>query len=212
LQLISLSLDATRRPEGIPLRITVHDLVALGTIATLGCVARTPAPDSACPLLRGETAALGPEQLERLAGEYQLVLVNTRGEYGDSVTRGSLTLWPNDSARRYAWVVPTIGRLRGERPLAGRFTSQSRTVPDYPNSWEPATPDRPVVELIGTTIYFGGIDMMDGSGERLVIQGTTPTGFAGTWAHDGGIERVMDTVHKRFLEDPGGHFCAWRRD
>ncbi len=157
-----------------------------------------------------EALSLAPEQVAGLAGQYRLVLVNTNGEYGDSVILGTLRLRPNDSARRYAWVLPTLGRIRGERPLAGEFTSQSSTVPNYPNEWEPATPDRPAVELIGQIIYFGGIDAMDGAGERLLIRGVAASGFAGTWEHDGGIERVMDTVSKRFLEDPGGYFCASR--
>jgi hypothetical protein len=196
--------------QGEALRLTVCGLVALPILGALACAASAAIPDATCSPVRGERSALGPEALARLAGEYRLVLVNSRGEYGDSVILGTLTLWPNDSVRRYAWMVPAIGRLRGERPLAGQFTTQSSTVPNYPNEWEPATAENPVVELIGSTIYFGGIDAMDGSGERLLIGTATAAGFSGTWEHDGGIARVMDTVHKRFLQDPGGHFCASR--
>jgi hypothetical protein len=46
-------------------------------------------------------------------------------------------LWANDSARRY--MARSIGRLPGERPLAGRFESHSTAVPSLPNSYQPGT-------------------------------------------------------------------------
>jgi hypothetical protein len=194
--------------KGEALRLAILGFAALSQFATAACAVGV--PDSACPPPYQQATSVAPDQLARLAGEYRLTLVNTRGEYGDSVIRGTLRLWPNDSGRRSAWVRPTFGRIRGERPLAGEFTSHSSTVPSYPNEWEPASPDRPAVELIGHTIYLGGIDAMDGAGERLLIRAVAASGFTGTWEHDGGIARVMDTVTKRFLEDPGGHFCASR--
>jgi hypothetical protein len=165
------------------MRRRVLSAIALATVSA--CMGSSPAPDTTCAPTPLAGPALGPDQLVRLAGEYELVLVNTRGEYGDSVSRGLLTLWPNDSARRFAWVSPEVGRIPGERPLVGRFVSRSPTIPSYPNQWESATPDRPVVEVIGTTLYFGGIDMMDGGGERLAIRTASATGFTGVWHHDG---------------------------
>jgi hypothetical protein len=205
-----ISLGATQHPRVHALTRTIQGWAALGTVVMSACASSTTVPDSTCSSPPGHAGPPEAEQLARLAGEYRLVLVNTRGEYGDSVVRGTLTLWPNDSARRYAWVHPVLGRFPGERPLAGRFTSHSGTVPSHPSAWERATADHPAVELIGSTLFLGGIDMMDGSGERLDIRTAALDGFAGTWGHDGGIGRLLDTVNKRFLKDPGGHFCAWR--
>jgi hypothetical protein len=39
-----------------------------------------------------------PDQLAGLAGRYEVTLVNANGEYGASVVRGVLLLWPNVSA------------------------------------------------------------------------------------------------------------------
>ena len=185
----------------------------LGPIAVslLACAANVPIPATACSPGDDGSAPPSSEQLSELAGEYEVILLNTQGEYGDSVVRGRLTLWPNDSARRYAHLVPAMGFITGERPLAGRFESRSPTIPSYPNEGEPATPERPEVEVIGRTLYLGGIDMMDGSGVRLEIRTAGAEGFAGTWTRSLGVARVLDTVQKRFLDDPGGHFCALRR-
>jgi hypothetical protein len=40
-------------------------------------------------------------QLAALAGRYEMTLVNSEGQYGDSLVRGILVLWANDSVRRY---------------------------------------------------------------------------------------------------------------
>jgi hypothetical protein len=140
-----------------------------------------------------------------------VVLVNADGEYGDSVVFGTLRLWANDSARRYAYVTPHTGRLRGERPLAGAFDSRSPTVPSYPNQWEPGGAERPAVELIAQTLYFGGIDANGGAGERLQITYVGRTGFMGIWRHSGGIEVTIDTASGRILHEPSGYFCAIRQ-
>ena len=152
------------------------------------------------------------ETLATLAGTYELILVNSEGEYGDSSARGRLRLWANDSVRRYAYVKRSLGRLVGERPLAGEFSSRSSMVSSYPNAFEPARPDHPAVELIGRTLYFGGIDMMDGGGERLEITAVDRNGFAGVWRFDGGFEMTMDVATGRRVREPSGYFCAVRHD
>ena len=183
----------------------------LVAVALLACTANVLPPATTCSPEPGASAPPSPKQLVELVGEFDLILLNTQGEYGDSLIRGTLTLWPNDSARRYAHLVPALGYITGERPLVGRFESQSPTIPSYPNDGEPATPERPVVAIIGRTLYLGGIDMMDGGGARLEIRTATAEGFVGTWTRSLGMARVVDTVQKRFLQDPGGHFCALRR-
>jgi hypothetical protein len=168
-------------------------------------------PDSECrePPAADVIPANG-RGLVKLIGGYELILVNSEGEYGDSVVRGRLDLWPNDSVRRYAWVARTVGRVRGERPLFGAFESLSSTVPSYPKPRNPADGNNPAVELVGQTLYFGGVDRMDGAGERLQITSAGPTGFSGTWAHEAGIEMTVDSATGRRLREPGGHFCAVR--
>src|SRR5262245_2858359 len=110
------------------------------------------------------SAAPGSDQLAALAGRYEMTLVNADGEYGDSIVRGVLVLWANDSARRY--MPRSIGRLPGERPLAGKFESHSTTVPSLPNSYEPGTQVDPAVEVVGATIYLGGLEYSDAGGNR----------------------------------------------
>jgi len=155
---------------------------------------------------------LRTETLATLAGTYEVILVNSDGEYGDSLARGRLRLWANDSVRRFAYVTPSLGRYPGERPVAGEFSSESQMVPSYPNAYEPARPDQPAVELIGRTLYFGGIDMMDGGGERLEITTVGRKGFEGVWRFDGGIGITIDTATGRQVREPGGYFCAFRHD
>jgi len=193
------------------LRTAVASLTLLLVAGMSGCGGGGVSPDSRCLPLKDEAPPPRPEALAALAGEYRLIFMNTQGEYGDSITRGILTLWPNDSVRRYAWVKPSLGRIPGERPLAGSFRSEAPELSSYPNQWEPSTAEHPAIELIGQTLFFGGIDALDGAGERLVIGAVTASGFAGTWQYDGGIEHLLDTVQGRFLRDPGGHFCAFRQ-
>jgi hypothetical protein len=191
----------------MPLKRSALFLLLSGAACASGRVT----PEGACrSRLLAIAARPNAEDLAKLAGTYELSLVNADGEYGDSVSHGRLTLWANDSVRRYAWVTPSIGRIPGERPLTGTFASRSATVPSYPNLWEPAGPDRPAVELIGPTLYFGGIDAMDGGGERLEITAISGAGFGGTWTFDGGIAMTIDTATGRRIRDPGGYFCAVR--
>jgi hypothetical protein len=183
-------------------------------LTLLGMAACAPGgvtPDGACRAgPPAEAVAPNASSLVALAGDYELTLVNSHGQYGDSLVRGQLRLWPNDSARRYAFLTPTVGRRRGERPLAGAFTSQSATVPSYPNRWHPGGPTGPAIEVSGQTLYFGSIDGMDGSGERLRITGLSAGGFWGTWAHEGGIESAFDATTGQRLREPSGHYCAVR--
>jgi hypothetical protein len=192
----------------MPLMLRFALLLLAGAPA---CAPGPVAPNLACRRPLEKPARPDGDALAALAGKYEVILVNADGEYGDSVVPGTLTLWANDSARRYAYVTPHIGRLRGERPLAGAFDSRSPTVPNYPNRWEPGGPDSPVVELIAQTLYFGGIDANDGTGERLQITQVGPSGFIGIWRHSAGIEVTIDKASGRMLREPSGYFCAIRQ-
>jgi hypothetical protein len=137
-----------------------------------------------------------------------MTLVNENGEYGDSIVRGALVLWANDSARRY--LPRNIGRRPGERPLAGKFESESSTVPSVPSSYEPGTPEDPAVEMVGNTIYLGGLEYSDRGVNHLRVQEITPTSFRGTWTYSPGFSVTVDSATGRVLQEPSGYFCARR--
>jgi hypothetical protein len=149
-----------------------------------------------------------PDQLAGLAGRYEVTLVNANGEYGASVVRGVLLLWPNDSVRRY--LPPTTGRRAGERPLAGKFESQSSTVASVPNSHPSGTPEDPAVEMVGATICLGGLEYSDAGGDEPTVQEISASGFRGRWAHDPGFSVTVDSASGRVVGEPGGYFCARR--
>lgn len=149
--------------------------------------------------------------IDDLAGKYDLTLVNTGGEYGDSVGRGVLELRANDNARRYIRARPDSARIVGERPLAGSF--QIRPGAPWYNQPDQASRSHthPGVGLMDQLLMIGGIDVTDGSGEFLNITAVSPDGFWGRWTWNGGIAAVYDTRLKRALKPPTGHFCASRR-
>ncbi len=177
-------------------------------ITILACSSGQVAPDPTCPHPEAASTPPQPDQLAARAGRYEMTLVNVNGDYGDSIGRGVLVLWANDSARRY--LPRTIGRRPGERPLAGKFESQSNTVPSVPNSYEPGTPEDPAVEMVGDTIYLGGLEYSDGGGNHLRVQEITPTGFRGTWVYSPGFSVTVDSATGRVLREPSGYFCARR--
>jgi hypothetical protein len=127
-------------------------------------------PEYLCDRPAGAGPPPSASQLAALVGRYDVALVNSEGEYGDSAAHGTLALWANDSARRY--MPRAIGRLPGERPLSGRFQSQSVTVASYPNQYDAGAADRPAVEMIGATLHIGGVDGTDAVGERLEVEGS----------------------------------------
>ena len=152
-----------------------------------------------------------------MVGRYDLALVNTRGEYGDSVERGVLDLWLNDSTRRFAWVKPGLGHVPGERPLPGAFESQLPRGSGARDTRASRDPERPGVEVIGPLLFGGGpvlfmgsIDVMDASGERLRIRAVSPEGFWGTWGSELWDRCCRGHRYERVLANPAGHFCALR--
>jgi hypothetical protein len=187
------------------LRLAGFGVVLLGATS---CGPGQVTPEHLCKRPAGTARPLSASQLAELAGRYDVALVNSEGEYGDSVVRGTLVLWASDSARRF--MPRTIGRIPGERPLTGTFESHSTTVSSYPNRYDPGGPDGPAVAIIGSTLYLGGVDGTDAVGERLVVEELTPTGFAGAWGHSGGFSVSVDTATGRVVREPSGYFCAWR--
>jgi hypothetical protein len=177
-------------------------ILALLTICA--CSPGQVAPES-CPPPRA-SAPPHPDQLAALAGRYEMTLVNANGDYGDRVMRGVLVLWPNDSARRY--LPRSISRRPGERPLAGRFESQSSTVSRVPNAYQPGTQENPAVEMVGATIYLGGLEYSDAGANQLTVQQITPAGFGGKWLYASGFSVTVDSATGRVVREPNGYFCA----
>jgi hypothetical protein len=183
-------------------------IALLALLSANACGQGQVAPESTClqPSARAEPPT--SRQLAALAGSYDMTLVNSEGEYGDSLVRGTLVLWANDSARRY--MPRTIGRLPGERPLAGSFESHSSTVASVPNQVEPERPGEPAVEMVDATVYLGGLEYSDAGGNRLGVREVTPTGFRGMWTYAPGFEVTVDSATGRVVREPSGYFCARR--
>ena len=180
----------------------------LALLTTSACGPGQVTPEPACQKASAAAGPPTPRQLAALAGRYEVILVNSEGEYGDSLVRGTLVLWTNDSARRF--MPRTIGRRPGERPLTGRFESQSTTVSSYPNQYEPGSQDDPAVEMVEATIYLGGLEYNDAGGHELGVKEITPTGFVGVWTYDGGFSVTVDSATGHVVREPSGYFCAWR--
>jgi len=180
---------------------------AIGLLTTSACTPGQVTPEAPCrkpvPTVRPPTQ----RQLASLAGRYNVTLVNSEGEYGDSLVHGSLVLWANDSARRY--MPRMIGRLPGERPLAGRFESRPTAVSSHPNPQQPGSREESAVEMVEGTIYLGG-EPSDAGGDQLAVKEITSTGFVGVWTYSGGFSVTVDSATGRVVREPSGYFCAWR--
>jgi hypothetical protein len=207
LQLIRKSLGAHAKSFGVNLRFRPAGFAVLA-VTMNACGAAQVAPEPTCRAVLAPGTPPRPAQLAGLAGRYDLALISNVGEPSDSLVQGVLVLWANDSARRY--MPPTIGRRPGERPLAGSFESQSTTIPSVPNGYEPGTAEDPAVEMVGATIYLGGLEYSDAGGHQLTVQEINSGGFRGAWSYDPGFSRTVDAATGRELRDPGGYFCAVR--
>ena len=181
-------------------------MLALLTTGACGPGQVTPEPECQKPGATAEPPT--PHQLARLAGSYEVTLVNSEGGSGDSLVRDTLLLWANDSVSRY--MPRTLGLRPGERPLAGRFDSRSTTVSSYPNRHEPGSKDDPSVEMVEATIYLGGLEYSDAGGDQLKVTNITSTGFVGLWTNSSGFSVTLDSATGRVVREPSGYFCARR--
>jgi hypothetical protein len=71
--------------------------------------------------------------------------------------------------------------------------------------------DNPEIEVVGTELYLGAPDVVDGAGYTLRIARVSSTGFWGDWRYDSGIGSVVDSATGQLLANPAGFFCAMRR-
>ena len=146
---------------------------------------------------------------ERLAGSYELLIVGANETARASRDSGRLTLWVQDSVRRtrsgFGQFPPGWGR-----PLAAAYESEPR---DTSSIWwrrrASRDLDRPGGILQRATLRIGDVDVLDGTGNNLVILNADSSGFRGRWRADLGIAVVIDR-DGRELPDPAGYFCARR--
>jgi hypothetical protein len=101
-------------------------------------------------------------------------------------------------------------RRTDRRPLWGWAQLQPKHM-SVPWTGDPGSrdPERPGVLFHSNGLLeLGAWRGYDGSSVSLVVESTSPMGFAGTWNSDLGIAvRVLDG---RQLPNPYGHFCAFR--
>jgi hypothetical protein len=83
-------------------------------------------------------------------------------------------------------------------------------VPSVPDSQQRGTKGEPAVEMVGATIYLGGLEFSDAGGTSLVVKQITSTGFRGTWDYSSGFSVRVDGTTGRVIPDPRGYFCATR--
>jgi hypothetical protein len=157
------------------------------------------------------TANFRPERSYELVGSYALTMINSQGDYGDSVTTGLLDLWPNDSARQYRSQKPGPPGSTPERPLAGAFDQEYPPLSGSTDLRSSRDSKHPGAELRGRELYMGAIDGVDGWNDALTLVRVDSAGFWGTWSSSTGILYYADSVTGRRLANPAGHFCAIRR-
>jgi hypothetical protein len=83
-------------------------------------------------------------------------------------------------------------------------------VPSVPDSQQRGTKREPAVEMVGATIYLGGLEFSDAGGTSLVVKQITSIGFRGTWDYSSGFSIRVDGTTGRVIPDPRGYFCATR--
>jgi hypothetical protein len=169
----------------------------VGALILIGCrPGPSPAPEPArCPPGVPETAQHPIAiRTSSLAGEYDLILVQTQPVSGTATT-GRLQLAPLDSSAR-------AGAVGGPtRDLIGRLELDRST-------------GRESIEavLAGQHLRLGHPAYGDDVIQHLTITAAAPEGLWGWWRSDRGVAVVTEPGTGRAIPDPAGYFCALRRD
>lgn len=194
-------------------------LFALGAWTAASCNGRAPAADAA-PSAAGDAVPCAPAagalfdggRADRLAGDFRLTLVATRGPRQGRSASGRLVLRAFDGAAR---PVPAAAGVRfplyGGAELSvdsvgavvpGDIRAADATRPGVlVMEWRRATPPPPSDQI---TLRFGadanraGPDRFDGAHLALSIATSSPDRFAGIWDSGAGDQQA------------GGYFCAQR--
>ena len=180
----------------------------------LGCHRSGPSTNvtpAACQGLTGPSVPFDTARVRELVGTYDLALVDTISAPGHPAVRrvGRLKLWAQDSVRSLRGPFGRVPPGRGlERPIAGSF----RTTPPDTSQWGRRFAnedlDRPGVIWTHQRLRMGDYDVLDGTGDDLVISQAYRDGFSGWWRADLGIAIIVDPKGRAYR--PGGYYCASR--
>jgi len=179
----------------------------------LGCHAARPSthvPPSACQGLTGPSVPFDTARVRELVGTYAFALVDTVSRPGHpSIRAGRLKLWVQDSVRSLRGPFGRLPPGRGlERPIAGSFAMTPPDTSQWGRRFASEDPDRPGVIWTLYRLRMGDYDILDGTGEDLVVRRVYRDGFSGWWQSDLGIGIIRDPTGR--LYKPGGYFCARR--
>jgi hypothetical protein len=188
-------------------------MAALLGLGVAGCHSTKPSTGvtpAACQGLTGPSVPFDTARVRELVGTYELALVDTFNvPRNRSVRVGRLKLWEQDSIRSLRGPFGRLPPGRGlERPIAGSF----RTTPPDTSQWGRRFAnedlDRPGVIWTNRRLRMGDYDVLDGTGNDLLVREVYRNGFGGWWITDFGIAIVLDP--KGGTYKPGGYFCARR--
>lgn len=130
-----------------------------------------------------------------LAGDYELIQVQTQPGGGERVLRGRLHLAPLDSATKAGASGGAVRDLVGWlAPVPGDTLPGSRN---------------PRVVLARHHLIVEQAEYAEGGAHNLEITAVAPEGMWGWWKADRGLA-LTETGSRRVLPDPAGYFCALR--
>jgi hypothetical protein len=181
-----------------------------GVVVTMAA-AQSPVQCSRRPL--SAERSFDTSRVRDLVGEYELVLVETTGPSSETREhRGELVLWLQDSLQSPRGILGPLPPGRGfERPIAGSFAAAAPDTGAWWRRMASSDRDRPGVMWMLGRLRLGDYDVLDGTGEDLVVTHLGPRGLRGHWQRDLGIAVIIDTKTHRQLPNPGGYFCAYRQ-
>ena len=180
----------------------VYAIALIVACGGLGCSPRTqPWPMDCPPSAPSGSRPVESDELESLAGRYEVILVSLSHGSRPSFWRGHLDLAATDTLQRY-YIRTIRGYVRrGLRPLAGRF----RYATDSLGRAEEA-------EVEDGVLFLGCRECTDASPDVLRLLAQTPAQVWGLWENpQSGIEHVADSA-RNWLPNPAGHFCLRRVD
>jgi hypothetical protein len=175
-------------------------LIALTASVGQGCASSPhPWPVDCPPAAPTQAQPIRGNDLEYLAGRYEVTLVALSYGSPSSWWRGRLELTPTDSLRRY--YIETIGgpKLQGMRPLAGHFRPAGDSLRP---GWD--------AEVEEGILYLGCRRCSDASPDELRLLAATPTMVWGLWYNPQSSFQVVQDSLGRPLPMPAGQFCLRR--
>jgi hypothetical protein len=183
-----------------PVALSIGNLAAVAIAACHSAAGSLPAPSrcgSQVPANAQHPMAMKPTDL---AGDYELIQVQTQP--GGSASVGRLHLAPLDSAARAAAVGGAVRDLIGWlEPTSGPRKQANAASRD---------PAQPGAVLAGEHLIVGDAGSSEGQVDHYTITAVAPEGFWGWWKATQGWEVAIETETRRVLPNPAGYFCALR--